>query len=140
LRWPHSRRALTPFLITAAAVIAALAAFRAVMLGYDLDDANVERLGRAIVAHGAAVVALGAIVVVGGGLPWALDILAGALALAWGGTLILVGRSYDTSPERLAAELRDERRARARPIPKRFGRLAAERQQDHERSGRSQQT
>lgn len=131
---------MTPILITAAAVIAALAAFRAVMLGNKLDDANVERLGRSLVVHGAAVVALGAIVVIGAGLPWPLDVLVGALAGAWGGTLILVGRSYDTSPERLAAEIRDERPARARPVAKRFAGRAAERQQDRQRSGRSTQT
>lgn len=71
-RRPHPAGAATPILITTAAVVAALAAVRAVMLGLHLDDANVERLGRALVVHGAAVVALGAIVIIGGGLPWIL--------------------------------------------------------------------
>lgn len=65
----------------------------------------------------------------------------GALAFGWGGALILVGRSYDTSEERLAAEIGDERSARAQLVAKRFGRRrAAGREPQRERSGRSTQT
>ena len=130
---------MTSILITAAAVIAALTAVRAVMLGLHLDDANVERLGRVLVVHGAAVVALGAIVIIGGGLPWILDVVIGSLAFGWGGALILVGRSYDTSEERLAAEIGDERSARAQLVAKRFGRRRAA-GREPQRSGRSTQT
>jgi len=124
---------VTPVLITAAAVIAALAAFRAVMLGLDLDDANAERLSHALVVHGAAVVALGAIVVIGAGLPWTLDVPIAALTLAWGGTLILVGRAYEPNEERLAAQIRDERPARAQAVQTRFESAARKRERERER-------
>ncbi len=133
---------MTPVLITAAAVIAAMAAFRAVMLGSDLDDANAERLSHALVVHGTAVIALGVIVVIGAGLPWTLDVPIAALTLAWGGTLVLVGRAYEPSEERLAAQIRDERPSRAQPVQARFGGAAREREleRERERIRRSTQT
>jgi hypothetical protein len=113
-----------PGSITAiAGAIAILAAARAVQLALRLDDERAARLSRALVVHGAAVLVVGASAVLGGGLRWITAVLVALATGAWGSAWVLIGRSYDTDPERLEALRQEERAARAAsPAAARFER------------------
>jgi hypothetical protein len=120
-----------------AGAIAIVAAARAVQLALRVDDERTGKLSHALVVHGAAVLVVGASAVLGG-LRWPAAVLVALATGSWGCAWILIGRSYDTDPERLEALRREERAARAMaPAAARFepSREASARGRDSSRHG-----